>query len=40
MKLAQRKDKQSLHVVKSGFKITGISAIRYKGKDPKKFEEK
>ena len=33
MKLAQRKDKQSLHVVKSGFKITGISAIRYKGKD-------
>lgn len=33
MKLVQRQDRQKLHVVKTGFKVTGVSAIRYKGKD-------
>ena len=33
MKLAQRKDKCSLHVVKTGFKVTGVSSIRYRGKE-------
>ena len=33
MKFVQRQDRQKLHVVKTGFKVTGVNAIRYKGKD-------